>query len=77
MCQNRAIEHIHACFQTPISVKEQQDPDPEFSTVTFPNPEEIECLKLSQRLAEQRGVRLVLVNDPDADRLAVAEYNVR
>ncbi|GBO98433.1 Phosphoglucomutase-2 [Eumeta japonica] len=61
----------------PLSVKEQQEPDPEFPTVKFPNPEEVGCLELSQRLAQKEGVNLVLVNDPDADRLAVAEYQPR
>jgi phosphomannomutase len=61
----------------PISVPQQQYPDPDFPTVKFPNPEEPECLEISKKLAEDRGVRLVLVNDPDADRLAVAEYDLR
>ncbi|KAL0881164.1 hypothetical protein ABMA27_002279 [Loxostege sticticalis] len=64
-----------ANLKPPISVKQQQDPNPDFPTVTFPNPEESECLELSKKLAEEKGVQLVLVNDPDADRLAVAEYN--
>ncbi|CAH0714695.1 unnamed protein product, partial [Brenthis ino] len=64
-----------ANLQPPLSVIEQQDPNPDFPTVKFPNPEEKECLDLSRKLAEQNGVKLVLVNDPDADRLAVAEYD--
>ncbi|CAH2108603.1 unnamed protein product [Euphydryas editha] len=64
-----------ANLKAPISVIEQQDPNPDFPTVKFPNPEEKECLDLSRKLAEENGVKLVLVNDPDADRLAVAEYN--
>lgn len=73
-------EYVLKAFATanlkpPISVKEQQDPNPDFPTVTFPNPEELECLKLSIQLAEEKKVKLVLVNDPDADRLAVAEYD--
>ncbi|CAG9579040.1 unnamed protein product [Danaus chrysippus] len=64
-----------ANLQAPTSVIEQQSPNPEFPTVMFPNPEERECLDLSKELAEERGINLVLVNDPDADRLAVAEYN--
>lgn len=64
-----------ANLKAPISVIEQQNPDPDFPTVKFPNPEEKECLDLSRKLAEENGVKLVLVNDPDADRLAVAEYN--
>ncbi|CAK1540737.1 unnamed protein product [Leptosia nina] len=64
-----------ANLMTPISVPEQQDPNPDFPTVKFPNPEEKECLELSKALAEKNNICLVLVNDPDADRLAVAEYD--
>ncbi|XP_026489473.2 phosphopentomutase [Vanessa tameamea] len=64
-----------ANLKAPLSVIEQQDPNPNFPTVKFPNPEEKECLDLSLKLAHDNGVKLVLVNDPDADRLAVAEYD--
>jgi phosphomannomutase len=58
----------------PITVPLQVTPDPEFPTVRFPNPEEGEgALKLAMQTAEETGARLVLANDPDADRLAVAE----
>lgn len=58
------------------SVKEQQDPDPEFSTVKFPNPEEGKsCLVLSMKLADEIGSDVILANDPDADRLACSEKN--
>ncbi|XP_069059902.1 glucose 1,6-bisphosphate synthase [Pleurodeles waltl] len=61
-------------FQPPIPVPEQMDPDPDFSTVKCPNPEEGESvLELSLRLAEKEGARVVVATDPDADRLAVAE----
>ncbi|KAG8430787.1 hypothetical protein GDO86_020010 [Hymenochirus boettgeri] len=61
-------------FAPPIPVPEQMDPDPEFSTVKCPNPEEGECvLELSLRLAKKEGARVVVATDPDADRLAVAE----
>lgn len=61
-------------FPAPASVIQQQDPDPEFSTVIFPNPEEGEgALKLAMELADSENLGLVLANDPDADRLAVAE----
>ncbi|XP_063822807.1 phosphopentomutase [Ostrinia nubilalis] len=62
-----------ANLKLPISVPEQQEPDPSFPTVVFPNPEEPACLELSTGLAERSAARLLLVNDPDADRLAVAE----
>ncbi|XP_066576560.1 phosphopentomutase [Amia ocellicauda] len=58
----------------PFAVAEQKDPDPEFSTVIYPNPEEGEgVLTLSFALAEKEGATVVLANDPDADRLAAAE----
>ncbi|XP_072432817.1 glucose 1,6-bisphosphate synthase isoform X1 [Chiloscyllium punctatum] len=61
-------------FAPPIPVPEQKDPDPEFSTVKCPNPEEGECvLILAIKLAESEAARIVLATDPDADRLAVAE----
>lgn len=61
-------------FAPPIPVQEQKDPDPDFSTVRCPNPEEGESvLELALRLAEKEGARVVLATDPDADRLAVAE----
>lgn len=55
-------------------VKEQRDPDPEFPTVKFPNPEEGKsALNLAIKLADEKGSPIILANDPDADRLAVAE----
>jgi len=57
-----------------IPTKDQIDPDPEFPTVKFPNPEEGKgALALSMKTAEASGSNLILANDPDADRLAVAE----
>ncbi|XP_066521448.1 glucose 1,6-bisphosphate synthase [Hoplias malabaricus] len=61
-------------FPPPIPVPEQMDPDPNFSTVSCPNPEEGESvLELSLLLAGREEARIVLATDPDADRLAVAE----
>ncbi|KAI4751532.1 hypothetical protein E4T52_15376 [Aureobasidium sp. EXF-3400] len=54
-------------------VKEQAHPDPDFSTVRFPNPEEKGALDLAKQVAEQNSVKLILANDPDADRFAAAE----
>ncbi|XP_016975014.1 glucose 1,6-bisphosphate synthase [Drosophila rhopaloa] len=61
-----------------IPVLEQKDPDPEFPTLTKPNPEEgREALKLAIKKAEAEHCTLVLANDPDGDRLAVAELDPR
>ena len=53
------------------SVPEQQEPDGNFPTVSFPNPEEPGAMDLSLELAKSVNAELVLANDPDADRLAV------
>jgi phosphomannomutase len=52
-------------------VAEQAEPDGNFPTVRFPNPEEPGALDLARALAERSKAELILANDPDADRLAV------
>lgn len=61
-----------AGFDTPRVVSQQEEPDPEFPTVAFPNPEEPGAMDLAMALAEQAGADLVVANDPDADRCAAA-----
>jgi len=61
-----------AGFEPPTVVPEQARPDPGFPTTAFPNPEEPGVMDLPLRTAAQEAADLVLVNDPDADRLAVA-----
>jgi phosphomannomutase len=56
----------------PAQVLSQQHPDGKFPTVSFPNPEEPGAMDASLATAEDQHADLVLVNDPDADRLAVA-----
>jgi len=62
----------HAGFATLILVDEQCAPDPDFPTVTFPNPEEPGAIDLALTKARDFGADLVIANDPDADRCAVA-----
>jgi phosphomannomutase len=61
----------HAGFAPPAVVDDQQDPDPDFSTVPFPNPEEPGALDLLLAKAVEVDAHVALANDPDADRLSV------
>jgi len=59
-------------------VESQKEPDPEFPTVRFPNPEEGKsALNDAIATANKAGTPIILANDPDADRLAVAEKTKR
>ncbi|MFH8768068.1 phospho-sugar mutase [Streptomyces sp. NPDC017958] len=61
-----------AGFPEPVLVAEQADPDPDFPTVAFPNPEEPGAMDLAFAQARATDPDLVIANDPDADRCAVA-----
>ena len=66
----RAFER--AGFGLPRVVAAQAEPDPAFPTVAFPNPEEPGALDLAMAQARETGADLIIANDPDGDRLAVA-----
>ena len=61
-----------AGFDLPTLVDAQIAPDAAFPTVAFPNPEEPGALDLAYETAREVGAELIIANDPDADRLAVA-----
>jgi phosphoglucomutase len=53
-------------------VEEQMNPDPEFSTVKSPNPEEPEAFTIALKKADEINAEMILATDPDSDRIAVA-----
>jgi phosphomannomutase len=61
-----------AGFPSPQVVSQQAEPDPDFPTLAFPNPEEPGALDLAVAAAQASPPDLVIANDPDADRCAVA-----
>lgn len=58
-------------FKNVYVVSEQEKPDGNFPTVSYPNPEDANAFKLALKLAEEKDADLVLATDPDADRLGV------
>lgn len=64
-------------FEQVMVVKEQQDPDPEFSTVKYPNPEEKSAFNLAMEMAAKEDVDLIIGTDPDADRAGIVVRNAQ
>ncbi|KEZ48821.1 phospho-sugar mutase [Metabacillus indicus] len=62
-------------FEHVTVVKEQELPDPDFSTVTSPNPEEHEAFELAIQYGKELDADILMGTDPDADRLGVAVKN--
>lgn len=66
--QNAGFQHI-------TIVNEQKNPDPNFSTLSSPNPEEAQAFQLAIQYGKEKAADLLLATDPDADRLGVAVKN--
>lgn len=64
----RGFENVHI-------VKEQEHPDPDFTTVGYPNPEDPKAFKYSEELGKKVDAELLLATDPDADRTALEVRN--
>lgn len=69
----RALDSLG--YKNVTIVKEQELPDPEFSTVKSPNPEEHAAFELAIREGKKIGADLLIATDPDADRLGIAVLN--
>ena len=52
-------------------VKEQEEPDPDFTTVGYPNPEDPKAFKLAEEYGKRCGAEFLMATDPDADRFAI------
>lgn len=69
----RALEELG--YRNVFVVKEQEQPDPNFSTVASPNPEEHAAFALAIELGKKVNADLLIATDPDADRLGIAVKN--
>ena len=64
MMKERGFQNFHI-------VPEQKDPDPDFTTVGYPNPEDTKAFRLSEELGKKIGAELLMATDPDSDRFAI------
>lgn len=69
-CGNKPVRHIlkERGFQNITIVKEQENPDPDFTTVGYPNPEFIDVFNLSKTYAVKNDADIIMATDPDSDR---------
>ncbi|KAF2957084.1 phospho-sugar mutase [Marinitoga sp. 38H-ov] len=58
-------------FNNVFVVPEQENPDPNFTTVGYPNPEDIKAFEYAKRLAKEKDADIIIATDPDCDRTAV------
>ena len=65
----RVLEELG--FENVYVVPEQELPDPDFTTLDYPNPEDPKAFTLALKLAKEKGADIVMATDPDADRLGV------
>ena len=66
--RERGFDNIHI-------VKEQENPDPDFTTIGYPNPEDPKVFALSEKLGKEVGADLLFATDPDSDRCALEVRN--
>ncbi len=64
-------------FENVYVVPEQELPDPDFTTLDYPNPEDPKAFTLALKLAKEVGADVVLATDPDADRLGIYSYDTK
>ena len=69
----RTLEEVG--FKNVITVKEQEMPDPDFSTVKSPNPEEREAFNIAIEVAKKENAHIIIGTDPDCDRVGVVVKN--
>ncbi|MCL2050984.1 MAG: phospho-sugar mutase [Lachnospiraceae bacterium] len=62
-------------FKNVYIVPEQENPDPNFTTVDYPNPEDPKAFTLALELAKEKKADIILATDPDADRLGIYAYD--
>lgn len=58
-------------FENVYVVKEQENPDPDFTTLDYPNPEDPKAFTYALKLAKEKDADIILATDPDADRLGI------
>ncbi len=64
-------------FKKVFVVPEQEDPDPKFTTLEYPNPEDPKAFELALKLAKEKHADIVMATDPDADRLGIYAYDTK
>lgn len=62
-------------FTNIIVVPEQENPDPNFTTVGYPNPEDVKAFEYSAKLGKREDAEILIATDPDCDRVAMAVNN--